>query len=138
MQYENIESFNPKTCLFGKIARINRISNSIIRKHLSPFDITESQTSLLFVFSKKITATQKEPAEITKLEKSSVNRNIKRLIEQNFIEKKEGKLLEITNKGLKKVNAIIPAWEKAMEEINDKITFNGKMAVDILHKKLIN
>jgi DNA-binding MarR family transcriptional regulator len=136
MAFENIENFNPKSCIFGKISRINRLSNTIIRKHLSPFNITESQTSILFVFSKRKNLTQKQLAEFTKLEKSSVNRNIKRLIENGSLTKKEFPQLKITKKGLKIVSEIIPEWEKAMEEINSLLSSKDINSIDIIHNKL--
>lgn len=136
MAFKNIEKFNPKSCIFGKISRINRLSNTIIRKHLSPFNVTESQTSILFVFSKKTSLTQKQLAKFTKLEKSSVNRNIKRLIENEFLTKKEFPELKITKKGLKLVSEIIPKWEIAMEEINNLLSPGDINTINSIHDKL--
>ena len=75
-------------------------------------------------------------AEFTKLEKSSVNRNIKRLIENEFITKKEFPELKITKKGLKLVSEIIPKWEIAMEEINSLLSPGDINTINSIHDKL--
>ena len=125
MEFKNIEQFNPRECISGKVKRLNRLTANIFRKYLSPFNITDSQLTLLFILSKKGKCNQKEMTEITCLEKSSLNRNLTRLVEKNYISKQEFPLLQLTHSGKFFVESIVPEWEKAMTEIKGLISEEG-------------
>ncbi|MBL4670365.1 MAG: MarR family transcriptional regulator [Flavobacteriales bacterium] len=111
--------------------RLNRLTANVFRKHLSPFNITDSQLTLLFILSKKEKCNQKEISDIAKLEKSSLNRNLTRLIEKGFVTKKEFPLLQLTLSGKVFVNDIIPEWGKAMNEIKELISEEGLNGINI-------
>lgn len=103
---------------------------------MAPFDVTTSQVSLLFVLSKHTTLAQKQLSDIVRLEKSSLHRNLKRLIAQEYLDKKHYPQIAITKKGKKLVNAIIPEWEKAMSEIREIIGKDGELSIDQIHHNL--
>ena len=111
---------------------------SVFRKYLSRFGVTDSQTSLLFILSKMEGRSQKELTHITKLEKSSLNRNLARLIKQELISKEHFPMLTITPKGKQLTNDIIPTWRLAMAEIQEKLTAEGEQALNILHESLMS
>ena len=136
MEFKNIETFTPRECISGKIMRINRITANIFRKYLDPFKVTDSQLTLLFVLTKSGALTQKKLSEFVFLEKSSLNRNLKRLIEKEFLTREEFPLIKITYQGKIFVERIIPEWEKAMTEIRIIIGDDGEQSVSILLKKL--
>ncbi|MCJ8288858.1 MAG: winged helix-turn-helix transcriptional regulator [Crocinitomicaceae bacterium] len=138
MEFKNIDSFNPKECISGKMMRLNRITANIFRKHLKPFGITDSQLTLLFVLTKRNNLNQKELSDIAVLEKSSLNRNLKRLIDSELVSKSSFPIIRITEKGKILVNTIIPEWEKAMTEIKELLESDGISALDTLITKLIN
>lgn len=127
---------NPRECISGKISRINRLTANIFRKYLAPFGITDSQTTLLFILSYGNEFSQKQLCDIAKLEKSSLNRNLKRLAESNYISKKSLPKLLITSEGKEIVSNILPEWGKAMTEIKQLIGTDGEDAVNLLHTKL--
>jgi len=104
------DKFNPRECIASKIQKSNRIINNIFRKHLKQLNLSNSQVSILFVVSNKKTITQKELSDILYLEKSTVNRNIERLIKQGFLLQNRFKKIEITKNGVDKVKRIIPVW----------------------------
>ena len=131
MEFTNIKEFNPRECISGKVKRLNRLTANVFRKHLSPFEITDSQLTLLFILSKKGKCNQKEMTEITCLEKSSLNRNLKRLVDKNYISKQEFPLLQLSSEGKVFVENIIPEWEKAMIEIKELITEDGVTGINI-------
>ncbi|PHR27598.1 MAG: hypothetical protein COA38_13100 [Fluviicola sp.] len=138
MEFKNIDSFNPKECISGKMMRLNRMTANIFRKHLKPFGITDSQLTLLFVLTKRNNLNQKELSDITVLEKSSLNRNLKRLIDSELVSKSSFPIIRITEKGKILVNTIIPEWEKAMAEIKALLESDGISALDTLMNKLMN
>ncbi len=137
-KYPNIGSFDPRECLSGRISRIHRLTANVFRKHIAPFDVTNSQLTLLFILSKNTGLTQKQLTDIAKLEKSSLNRNLKRLLDQKYLDKKNFPQIEITEKGKKLVDAIIPEWEKAMAEIREVIGQDGESSINQIHQKLAN
>ncbi len=103
-----IEStFNPKDCISGKMMRLNRLTANVFRKYLKPFNVTDSQLTLLFILSKKKNLSQKALSEIALLEKSSLNRNLRRLIEANLISNGNKSELNLTTKGKNLVEKII-------------------------------
>jgi len=136
MEFNNIENFDPSTCISGKINRIKRITGTVFRKHLSPFGITSSQLSLLFILSKKQQLTQKQLSEFAILEKSSLNRNLKRLVERKLLSREQFPLISITKDGKYFVDNIIPVWEKAMHEIKSKLGEDGQSALQTIHHNL--
>jgi len=136
MEFKNIESFNPRECISGKIMRINRITANIFRKHLSPFNVTDSQLTLLFVLTKAGGLTQKQLSDFVFLEKSSLNRNLKRLIDKELLTREKFPVIEITHQGKIFVERIIPEWEKAMTEIRGIIGDDGEQSVSKLIKLL--
>jgi DNA-binding MarR family transcriptional regulator len=93
-----------------------------------------SQFTLLFILSKHTALNQKELSSIAKLEKSSLHRNIKRLIDHNYVSRKVFPLLQLTNDGKKLVNAIIPEWKKAMAEIRKIIGKDGELFIHQIHQ----
>ncbi len=117
--------------------RLNRVTANIFRKYLNPFGVTDSQLTILFILSKMDNLNQKQLSDIAILEKSTLNRNLKRLIESELITKKDFPIIKITSKGKNLVKKIIPEWQKAMNEIEDLLETDGKKALEILTQKLI-
>ena len=93
-KYPNIESFDPRECLSGRISRIHRLTATIFRKYIAPFDVTNSQLTLLFILSKNAGLTQKQLSDIAKLEKSSLHRNLKRLLDQEYLNKSKERVIK--------------------------------------------
>lgn len=137
MQPNNIVSFNPKECISGKMMRLNRVTANIFRKYLKPFGITDSQLTILFILSKKSDLNQKQLADIIKLEKSSLNRNLNRLYTSKLISKDKFPIITITSEGKMLVNDIIPEWNKAMTEIKELLESDGLQALNTLTEKLL-
>lgn len=137
MEIENLQSFDPRLCISGKVMRISRTTANIFRKHLHPFDITDSQLSILFILSKAGGLTQKQLSDISVLEKSTLNRNLKRLHDKHYLSRTGFPIIKITEKGKQFVNDIIPEWQKAMDKIKEILGENGEDALDLIHSKLI-
>ena len=85
--YSNLENFQPQFCLARKVMMCNRLILKTFRKHIDKHDITISQLSILFITSKKKLILQVELSEMLALEKSTLSRNIPRLLENNYIER---------------------------------------------------
>lgn len=138
MELKNLENFNPRLCISGKVRRLHRLTSNIFRKHLKPFDVTESQLSILFVLTKRDGLKQKDICDFFHLEKSSLNRNLNRLFDKNMISKESFPIIKITDKGKAFVNDIVPEWQKAMKEIRALLKEDGEEALNHIINKLTN
>lgn len=136
VEYPNLEVANPSLCFSGRIMRMERIVGSIFRKHIAPFSLTNSQLSILFVTAKREMVTQNDLTETLFLEKSSVSRNIKRLLENNLIEKVGTRNIQMTTKGKSLLEQVVPEWNKAMEEMNALLGDTGQEAFNTLYKSI--
>ena len=130
------ENFNPSVCISNKVRQLNRVIANIYRKYLSPFQITDSQLTILFVLTKKGKLPQKDICRGLLLEKSSLNRNLNRLVDRGLISKADFPLVQITDPGIELVNAIIPEWEKALKETEQLLHNDGVLAIDLLTQKI--
>lgn len=138
MAFKHLDTVDPTTCISGKMNRISRLTANIFRKHLSTFDITSNQLTLLFVLFKSGGKTQKEMSEILYLEKSSLNRNLKKLFEKKYASREEFPIIRITEEGKKLLDEVIPYWESAMKEIRSLLHSDGEDAVNTILNKLKN
>jgi len=129
--FKNLENFDPRSCINGRIARSQRIISKVFRKHIKPFGITSSQLSMLFVLSKRGETSQNEIGNILYLEKSTVSRNKRRMVSQGWIEN-TGLTLTITEEGLSLVDEIIPEWKKAMAEIKEQLRKDGEKGLETI------
>jgi len=132
----NKSNFNHQDCISSKVMRLNRVIANIFRKYLKPFDITDSQLSILFVLNKKNNLNQKQLAELVVLEKSSLNRNLTRLEKADLISKKPFPHINISQKGVSLVEKITPEWEKAMMESERLLQKDGKTALELIMNKI--
>lgn len=136
MIFEHLNSIDPTTCLNGKMNRINRLTGNIFRKHLKGFDLTSSQLTMLFVLFKSEGTTQKGLTDILFMEKSSVNRNLRRLFEKGYATKNNFPLIELTNDGKILLEKVVPHWQAAMKEIRNALQQDGEDAVNTILSKL--
>ncbi|MEP1032986.1 MarR family winged helix-turn-helix transcriptional regulator [Ekhidna sp.] len=136
MNFKHLDSIDPSTCINGKMNRINRLTGNIFRRHLKDFDVTSSQLTLLFVLYKRGGLTQKELTDILFMEKSSVNRNLRRLFENGYATKKSFPIIEITDDGKMLLEKVVPSWQAAMKEIRESLQQDGESAVDTILSKL--
>ncbi|WP_299887393.1 MarR family winged helix-turn-helix transcriptional regulator [uncultured Lacinutrix sp.] len=135
-EFPNIQSCNPRSCISMKMMKCNRIVSNVFRKYLKPFGITNSQLSTLFVITKANNPTQKLLSQMLYMDKSSVNRNLKRLIDNGYVAKLNIHDLQTTIKGKELLEQVIPHWEKAMKDIREELEDEGELALNMVLQKL--
>lgn len=81
---------------------------------------------------------QNQIATIVQLEKSTLSRNLRRLIEQGYLKKNDASKIAITYEGKQLIEKVIPEWQKAMAEIRSYIGQVGEEALSTLLNNLIN
>ena len=104
----------------------------MFRKHISSFGITNSQLSILFVVVKKQVVTQALLSEMLYLEKSTVSRNIRRLLKNNYIAKDSKQQITMTEEGKTLLEKVIPEWEKGMAEARSILKGEGEEALNLI------
>lgn len=135
--FPNLSKCNPINCISSKMMRCNRIVANIFRKHLQGTDITNSQLSILFYVAKSKNVTQTDISIFLVMEKSTVNRNIKRLLSKGYLDSEFNSGLNTTNKGNRVLEKIIPKWNNAMSEAEKILGKVGLSSLNIIQTKLI-
>lgn len=130
--YSNIAQFDPRACISRKMRKCHRLVAQIFRKYIASYGVTSSQLGILFLLCKKQDVKQRDIVEMMVLEKSTVNRNLKRLLVNELVVQNAKKQLNITTKGLDLVEQVIPAWQRAMEEAKGKLKAEGVDAIDLI------
>jgi len=120
-------------CIGSRVRSLSRKLDGIYRKHLSNSAVTENQLSIMMALYKMGTIEQNQIAKFLNLEKSSLSRNLVRLIGSGYI-KKQGPtnrpMIGLSTEGKTLVDELVPKWEMAMEEIHsildkaDIVSFN--------------
>ena len=121
--------YQMENCIGARLRGLSRQVDAIYRKHLHGTGITENQLSILMALYKTGEIEQIEISRILNLERSSLSRNLVRLSEQQFIQKRGAvnrPYIQLSPLGVKTVEALLPLWEKAMKEVHQLI---GKSAI---------
>lgn len=71
------------------------------------------------------------------LEKSTVSRNMKRLLKAELLIRIDSKQLAATEKGKMLLESLIPAWENAKTEVNERLQTEGQTALNLILNNLI-
>lgn len=135
-RHPNLDSCDPRLCISSRILKCNRIISSVFRKHLLQYGITNSQLSILFILAKRGETGQQELSNILYLEKSTVSRNMRRLIENGYLVRKSTRSIFITEKGKDFLEEVVPAWDRAMEEARTLLGEEGDEALTFLLTQL--
>ncbi len=136
-KFTKLESCDPFSCMAAKINACERVINNIFRKHLAPFEITTSQFTILMVIYQMGKARQVDLCQNLVMEKSSLNRNLKRLIDKKLIHVADRKQISIQKKGKQLLESSIPAWDKAKAECAQQLKQDGLEALNLLFGNLV-
>ena len=139
--YDLLESTDPWICVVSKLSLSLRVVGAIYRRHLKVHNITMSQLALLMVVGKYKFLPQSEIGKKLMLERSTVTRDLKRMIEKGYFIKKYDKsrpVIYITDKGATYTESIIPDWKAATEEAKRKLGEDGEQALNLIIQKLTN
>ncbi len=136
-KYPNLAACDPLSCAAARINACERVVNGIYRKYFAPFDISISQYTILMVTNKMGRPKQVDLSDMLIMEKSTVNRNLKRLLERKLIRVQAKKRISITTKGKEKLESMIPEWEKAQHECAKKLKKEGLDSLAQLFRNLV-
>ncbi len=130
--------FDFKDCIGSRLRQLSRIVDNEFRRHLSDFDITENQMTILFALSKLDRVEQGIIGQVLSLERSTVSRNIKMLNAKGYIDRSSDyrPILTLSMEGKALVNILIPIWEEIMSELTQKLGDDGITHLKELEQKL--
>ena len=138
-KYPQIAKMKPTDCLASKAILSMRSLSNIYKKYLRPHNITQSQLGILMVIAHCGKIPQAELGRIMMLDRSTVTRDLKRLIERGLVER-EGTVnrlnIEMTEQGLNHLENILPDWEKALGESKKILGEDGMAALELVLAKL--
>ncbi len=127
-------------CPLGTMTRLSRIISKMFRCHFSKLDVTNSQVGIFMILAEKGEISQDKLGKMMELERSTVSRDLVRLVNQGFLYKvKDGKspLLGLTKKGQELASQIKVEWEKGYRESRDLLGEKGLAALQELEKKIL-
>ena len=127
-----------QNCIGANIRSLSRVVDGYYRTCLEGFDITEKQMTILFTLSKMGKIEQGKIGEALVLERSTVSRNIKLLETKELLTRttEYRPEIEISEKGKSLVAALLPHWNKVMDELTDKIGADSILLIQELERKL--
>lgn len=118
----NTSKYPFEACLGSRLRSLSRKIDGIYRKYLGNSGVTENQLSIMMAVYKMGKVEQNIIAGFLNLEKSSLSRNLKRIIEAGYV-LKDGPvnrpMIALSKPGREKVEDLVPRWEKAMDEIHE-------------------
>lgn len=107
-------------CIGSRLRSLSRKVDNVYRKHLEGCGVTENQLSILMALYKTGPIGQIEIGKFLHLERSSLSRNLVRLVDGGLVNK-EGAVnrptIALSAKGRQLVEFAAPAWEQAMDEV---------------------
>lgn len=111
-------------CLALRVRRLSRIVTRLFDGALRPFGITVSQLSLLVVLERSGPSTPLAVARKLDLDKSTLSRNLRRLIENGWVrEGSDGprKRLELTSLGRGLLGRAYGSWQKVQGQAEKRL-----------------
>lgn len=109
-------------CIALRVRRMSRIITRLYDDALRPFGITASQYTLLTILAQQDGVTAVEIGADLDIEKSTLSRNLKRLVALGLIEMdapagRRGRGLHLTNKGEDIIKLAFPVWSGTQERV---------------------
>lgn len=134
-------SFEVKNCINARIHRLTRLIDEVYRSRISGLGLTESQMSMLLSIDQHREISQADLGRHLHLERSSVSRNLRRLIDQGLVRREtqpDTSLLSLTKAGKSRVQTLLPHWEAAMADLYRKLGPDGLQALALLERRLLD
>lgn len=100
-----------------------------------------SQLAILMIVGRMKQVAQAEIGKMLVLERSTVTRDLRRLIEKGYLLKtgiNNRPIIEMTDKGALYTTRIIPDWQKATNEANEKLGTKGVEALNFTLNQLMS
>ncbi len=137
----NLDAIDPRSCFNSNLRRISRMITHIYERELQGFELRSSQISILMVVGKKGSTNQKEVADFLFIDQSTMSRDLNKLISKGLIEVAKGEdarhsQLELTHKGYKLLEEIIPVWKQVHDKVEKTLGSFSIANIDLITEGL--
>ena len=124
-------------CLALRVRRMSRIVTRVYDDALRPMGLTASQFTLLTTLAQRDGITASEIGFDLDIEKSTLSRNLKRLVALGLMTMdppagRRGRGLHLTEKGTKAIEAAYPVWRTAQKSVADAIGMGAAETFDTM------
>ncbi|PCJ28781.1 MAG: hypothetical protein COA97_00115 [Flavobacteriales bacterium] len=127
-------------CPMGSMNRLSKIISKMFRCHFSKLNVTNSQVGIFMILGEKGETSQDSLGKMMLLERSTVSRDLVRLVDQGYLYKAKGgksPLIGLTKKGQELAAEIKVEWEKGYNESRDLLGEKGLIALKELEKRIL-
>ena len=130
--------YDLSSCIGSRVRRISRIIDQHYRRRIKEFGISENQLTILMALYKMGKVEQGKLGNFLVIERSAISRNIRLLEKDNLVMRSAEyrPSVSITRKGQNLVEATIPHWEQAMDELIEKLGEEGYDQISKLESRL--
>lgn len=140
--YAEILNFNPRSCIGSQVRKLNRILSKKYNDNFSALGVKISQVNILFATSARHGILQSEIANLLILERSTLHRDMKRLLERNLLrlEKNPGvksPSVYLTDEGKAFVKTLVPVWESTQKEVKKIISPDMIESINQINAQLL-
>ncbi len=109
-------------CIGARALRLHRAVARLYDNELRPLGLRITQLSLLAAIEAEGRARPADLAEVLDMEKSTLSRNVKILVERGWVRVLDGEVgrtqvLELTKRGRSQLLQAMPAWEAAQKRV---------------------
>lgn len=130
------------SCLAVRLRALNRALTSVYDEHLRPFGLKTSQLNVLVAIESSGGLQPVQLAEMLSLEKSTVSRNVDKLVARGWVESSparqgRGHSLRLTATGRRLLSNVAPAWRSAQKHALAALGHDGAEALRDLHVRLL-
>ena len=124
-----------ETCIALRVRRMSRIITRIYDDALRPLGLTASQFTLLTSLAMQDGVTASEVGFDLDIEKSTLSRNLKRLLALGLITMdppagRRGRGLHLTDKGVEGIRAAYPLWRATQAKAEQTFGVDGRNKLD--------
>ncbi len=127
-------------CPSTRLHRLTRLVDDTYRKHLQAVGISESQMSILLTLADQGSLLQSELGKALHLQRSTVTRNLDRLVKNGYLEKKGSPArpeISLTRRGKNYSKKVREAWNAAMQDLTQALGSSGFAALGVLERRLL-
>ena len=134
------QDFSSIACLCARISIAYRQVHKIYAASLRALGLSNEQVSILLALYKMGTVKQQELASRFALDRSSLSRNLRRLLEAEMVEAKKldkkSVLLSLTPKGRQQTEKLLPHWQELQKKLSAELGAHTIREIDRLNEVL--
>lgn len=136
---KSTSEINPQMCPLMRLLVISRKLVKLYSKHFKKLNVTQSQVSILLMVAKMGEIAQSTIGKQLELERSTVSRDLARLIDKGFVYKTTNgvsPIVNLTDNGIKVANLVAHEWEKGYKDSCDLLGEKGMNALEEIEKTI--